>query len=705
MTSMREPAISAADLASAKRVGPNRGRRLAVIAAVLGVVALIFIGGRAAITRMTTDGPATARAEIVQSLGLLNAGNYSAARNHAIAATRVDSNWGLAQAVLARSYLALGEGVAAEGALTRAVAIGFDVKRSHQLYAHAYLLEGDPKRALDEARKAGPKYAGYTLRVAARALALQQNYPGAEDLLATVLAADPQDSYAWSDLGRVRYTAGDVAGATDAATRAIDADRNNVEALTLRGELIRDQYGLLAAVPWFESALRHDAYYHPALIEYAATLGDLGRNADMLSATRRALASRPDSPQAYYLLATLAARAGNYDLARAMMTRTTGRIDHVPGVLLLGGMLDYQGGAYEQAIGKWRELVGRQPFNLAGRRMLGAALLRSGDARGALDVLRPLALRGDADTYTLGLVGRAFERTGERDWAAKFLDRSAWTSLSGSTPFGGEDSLPQLAAATEQAPDDPVLRIGYLKGLVDSGNLPGALSQAEDLARNNPGAPAAQVAVGDVLMLMNRYDEAATAYRHAADMRFDEATMLRVIDALDRAGQTLQATTVLAVYLSQNPQSIAAQRITAHRQMIGGDWNAAIDTLEDLRARVGNRDAALLSELAYAYIGADDPDAGLVFAKAAYHLTPMSPAAADSYGWALYQQGNHNEPALQLIEKAASVAPGDAMLRWHLGQVYADMNRNAEAVPNIRAALADPAFADRAAAEALLKSL
>ncbi len=675
--------------------------RLALIAvAAIGTVSFVAINA----ARPARASAKSARTELVESLGLLSAGNFSAARNHAIAATKADPDWGLAHAVLARTYLALGDGVAAEGELGRAINAGFDASRAHQLYAHAWLLQGDPARALAEASKASHRFSGYATRVAARALAAQGDLPGAQETLATVLAADQRNSYAWGDLGRVRYATGDLAGAIAAATKAIDLDRNNVEALTLRGELVRAQYGLLAALPWFEAALKHDAYYHPALIEYAATLGDVGRNVDMLAATRRALAARPGSPQALYLQAVLAARAGNYDLSRSLMQRTGGKITHLPGVLLLNGMLEFQNGDYQQAIGTWRELVGRQPYNLDARRMLGAALLHAGDARGALDILRPLALRSDADSYTLSLVGRAFERTGERDWAAKYLDRSAWPALAGSTPFGTDDSLPQLAASADEDPSDPVARMGFVRGLVDAGEANAALGQAQQLVQSYPGAPAAHLAVGDVLMVMGRYDDAANAYRRAADLRFDEATMLRTVDALDRAHRAVEATNVLSLYISQNPQSIAAQRLVAHRQMIGGDWDAAIDTLEQLRARIGNRDVALLAELAYAYTGDDDPDAGVVFAKAAYRLAPMNPAASDSYGWALYQQGK-TEPALQLLEKAASIAPGNAMLRWHLAQAQADSGRNRDAAANIRAALSDSSFSDRAAATALLKTL
>ena len=680
-----------------------RNRRAMMIAGALSTLSAALIAV-AATGPARADSAADARLELAQSLGLLHAGNISAARSHAQAAIKADPGWGLAHAVLARVYLAMEDGVAAEGELGRAKDTGFDIERAHQLYAHAWLLQGDPKRAIAEAGKAKPRFAGYALRVGARALAAEGDLPGAQQTLARLLAVAPNDSAAWSDLGRVRYNSGDTAGAIDAATKAIALDGNNIEALTLRGELVRGQYGLVAALPWFEAALKHDAYYHPALIEYAGTLGDAGRYADMLEATRKALAARPGSPQAYYLQAVLAARAGNYDLSRSLMERTAGKLGGLPGTLLLGGMLSYQVGAYEQAIEQWRGLVGRQPMNITARRLLATALLRSGDAKGALDVLRPVALRGDADSYTLSLVARAFERTGERDWSGRFLDRAAWPARDGSTPFGSDDSLPVLSNAANDAPDDPVLRLGYLRGLIDAGDTGGALGQAQALAHDHPGAPAAQLALGDVLMVMKRYGDAAAAYARAADTRFDEPTMLRAVDALDHAGRRPEAANVLALFLSQNPQNVAGQRLAAHWQIASGDWDGAIDTLEGLRGQIGNRDAALLAELAYAYIGDDDADTGLVYARAAYRLAPMNPAATDAYGWALYQQGNTG-PALQLLEKATSIAPEHSVLRWHLGQAYADLGRKAEAVAQIKAALGDPGFSERNAATAALKTL
>ena len=685
---------------------PRHIRRWAMFATIgfvgLGVVTVSVM---AVISLPSRIDAVDAQQELAQSLGLLQAGNASAARAHALAATKADPKWGLAHAVLARSLLALGEGRAAQGEIVRAIDVGFDPKRAHQLRAEAYLLQSQPDLALAEARATADAYAGYAARIAARALAAQGKLPAAQAMLADLLrTSDGHNALAWADLARVRQMTGDLGGAVDAAGRALAINPCLIPALTLRAELVRDRYGLVAALPWFQAALRVDPGNPDALIGYAATLGDAGRYGEMLAATRAALIARPASAEALYLQAVLAARAGNTELAHALMARVSGPFAAQPGPLLLGAMLDYAGGGNEQAIAKLRRVIGTQPMNIAARRLLGAALSRSGDWRGALDVLRPVALRGDADSYALSLVGRAFEGTGERDWAARYLDRAATASFGSVTPFGTDDDLGTLQASADANPGDPVAAVAYIRGLIAANQTGTALAAAQQLQHRYPGVPQAHLLVGDILMTSARFADAASAYAHAADLRFDEPTMLRLVDAWDRARQHDKAAAALALFLSQNPQNITAQRLAAHGQIAAGNWDAAIDTLEGLRARIGNRDAALLTELAAAYAGNDDLDTAQSYAIAAYKLAPLNPAVVDGYGWVLYQAGA-NDAAEQLLQKAVAIAPTHPGLRWHLAQVQAELGRKDAARANVTAALADPAFADRAAALAVLKAL
>lgn len=678
----------------------QRAWRLARIVALLLAMALAVMAIVLAARRAARPDPAQ---ELVASLAALKRGNYSAARNHAIAAGE-GPDAGRAYAVLGRAHLLLGDGAAAEGALNRAVAAGMPRARLHQLFADAYLVQGDADRALAEAARAAPRYDAYAARVRARALAASGDVPAATRLLEALLARHPGNAAAYGDLGRVRMAAGDVLGADLAARRAMALDPANLDAIVLAGEVVRSRYGLVAALPWFRRALAQDAYYHPALIQYAATAGEVGRYTAMLSATRRALAARPNSAQALYLQAVMAARAGKRDLARTLLARMGDAGRAMPGVVLLTGVLAYADGGYEQAVVSFREVVGRQPMNLVARRLLGASLLRSGDARGALAVLRPLAVRPDADSYTLALAGRAFEATGERDWAARFLDRAARPALADPEPFAGDGSAGTLAAAVAGAPGDPAIAVAYARSLIGAGQGDLAAQRAQAIAGASPGAPEAQLLAGDVLATQRRFGAALAHYRQAANLRFDAPAMLRLAEAANRTGNGREATAALSLYLSQNPQSLVGRRALANLQLGARDWPAAVATLEWLRDAVGARDALIQAQLAYAYTAAGDADTGIGHGRAAYRLAPMNPAACDAYGWALYEQGNTGQ-ALQLLEKAATLAPDHAGIRWHFGQALAEARRGAEARREIAAALRDPRFPDRAAAAALLALL
>jgi Flp pilus assembly protein TadD len=245
--------------------------------------------------------------------------------------------------------------------------------------------------------------------------------------------------------------------------------------------------------------------------------------------------------------------------------------------------------------------------------------------------------------------------------------------------------------------------VPLIRALIAQGDKTGALARAQGIAARHPGVPAAHLLVGDTLMLMDRFADAAAAYRSAADMRFDESTMLRLVEALDRAQRRADAANVLALFLSQNPVDVAALRLSGKWQLAAGDYNAAVDTLELLRARIGDGDAGLNADLATAYSGANEFAAAADFGEAAYALTPANPVVADAYGWALYKNGD-TPAAVELLQKAVVLAPHHAGLRWHLAQIYTDLGRKAEARAQAQAALADARFTDRAAATAMVTS-
>jgi tetratricopeptide (TPR) repeat protein len=628
------------------------------------LTALLLLGAAAC----SNAGPQTADGAYQRGLRALAQGQPRTARIeflNAIKAQPDNKDLRLAQA---RTYLLLGDGEAAQAELKRARALGVAESETGHLMAHALLLRGQAEGAAVEARKAGPAHSAYAARMLGRANQLMGRMEEAAAAFNRALAAASRDGAVWADIADFRRATGETAGAIEAADRAVALSPRNVEALRLRGELTRGQYGLAAAMPWFDRALEIDPANVAVLIERAATLGDLGRTREMLADTRRILSVSPDNPSAYYLQAMLAARGRDYALARSLYRRTGGAFDDRPAAMLLAGTIELGTGNGALALAPLKRLLKAQPGNLKARRLLGSAQWQSGDAAAAADTLRPLADRADADAYTLSIIGKAYARLGDEAAAARYLGRAAAPRSSATAALDDPLGDGELAALRRDAAASPdaAPQVVLIRALLGRGLGPEALERARQLQAAAPGAPDAHVLVGDALAIQGDYAGAAIAYRRAANLAFNEPVALRLIEALRNSGDELGATKVLTLFLQQNPQNVSAQTMAANAYLQAKRWPEAIALYEGVRKRLGNNDAVLLNNLAWAYAETGDYDRALPLARRAWTLEPRNPVTADTLGWLLFRSGDDKVRGLALLEQAARGAPTDEDIRAHL---------------------------------------
>ncbi|HEY0113573.1 MAG TPA: tetratricopeptide repeat protein [Allosphingosinicella sp.] len=609
-----------------------------------------------------------------RGLEALEAGEPKTARIELLNAIKAAPNDPKLRLTQARVYLRLADGVAAEAELKRANALGVPETETGHLMAHALLLQGQARNAVDAAGKAGPAHEPYAARMLGRAFQALGDTARAAAAFDQALALTPNDSALWSDIGRFRRSTGETAGAIEAADRAVALDAQNVEALTLRGELTRSQYGLAAGLPWFDQALEIDPEHVPALIERAATLGDLGRTRDMLADTRRIHAIVPGHPAAFYLQAVLAARGRNFDLARRLYERTKGAFEGRPAAMLLAGTIELQTGSAVQAAKRLRQLLEAQPANLKARRLLGAALLKSDDPAGAVAILKPLADRTDADPYALTLMGRSLARLGDTEGASRYLARAAAPAPAAGTVFSSYESPAEIEALRRTAaarPADAAAQVTLIRGLLSRGASGEALARARRLQSSNRGAPDAHILVGDALALQGDHRGAAAAFRQAANLAFEEPVALRLIEALRDSGDAKGAAQVLGLFLQQNPQNVPALLLSANAHLQARQWEQAIALYERVRRRIGNGDAALLNNLAWAYLETGDYDRAVPLARRAWELDPNNAATADTLGWVLFKSGEDRVQGLALLERAVQGAPTDVEIRARLARARA----------------------------------
>ncbi|WP_162233316.1 tetratricopeptide repeat protein [Sphingomonas sp. Leaf33] len=594
---------------------------------------------------------------VARSDATLRAGNVSGARGLARQAVAADVSSAPAHLAAARAALAEGDGLTAEAEIGRAVDAGTPRATTRAMSAHARLLQNDATGALAIAQTAPDADRSYARRIEALALAANGDIAGAQMVWNRALAQAPDDAALWSDIARFSLAQGDLGRARLAADRAVALDPARVDALLARARVARLRVGLVTALPWQRRALARDPNSYAALIDHAATLGDVGQGRAMLATTRRALAVRPGDPQAFYLLATLAARTGKFTLARALFDRVGGGFDRTPGALLLGAMLDIDGGDNEQAVARLRNLIGLQPMNIRARQLLGVALLRLDAAQEALATLRPVALRDDADSYTLIVSARAFEHTGDRATAAGLLDRAATLGAGPARQFAAEDSIAITAAAATAG--DVTTTVPLLRALLDERQTQTAVTVAAPLVRLSAMRPAAWLAYGDAQYLAGRRSAAAGAYRRGAALRLDAPAMLRLA-ATDDVRSTLDH------YRAANPADPTGWRLAALSALARQDPAAARGPLERLRTLSDGGDAAVLAALALVY----DGEQAVATGAAAYRLAPASALTCDAYGWALLRAGDRTR-AGQLLRKAAILAPTNPQVRWHLSQLRA----------------------------------
>jgi cellulose synthase operon protein C len=527
---------------------------------------------------------------------------------------------------IAEVRLKLGNGLGAETALRRAVELGADAARLRPLAARAVMLQGEYGRALAllEGGAVHPDAAGEAGHVAGLLQLQLGRLDAAREGFDQAIRAKPRDSALWVDVAQFRKANADMAGASDAADFAIELDDQNAEALAFKANLVRTQDGLAQSVEWFERALKLDPDNVTALLEYAATLGDLGQYRAMLSQVRHAAKLAPKSPVPYYLQAVVAARAGDFGLARSLLQRTNGKMDEEPGFLLLSAIvaLELDGAAVAADLAD--RLLTQQPMNFTARRILAAASWASGDTDGAVEVLEPIIARPDADHWSLVLSARLAADQDQSDLASEYLARAARLARGEAVAFSEDDAFGQRQRAGDAEPLNPAAVIPAIRADMGRGLYPRAMERSRRLLEPNRGVADAQILFGDTALAAKQPRLAIRAFRDARAFDAGTRTALRLANAQHIAGDPAgAAATILALQRAQGA-SVVADRLSGHLAMDLRQWPVALDWFERVRVRLGNRDVVILQEMARAYAANGDSATADALAMAAVRLQPLN---------------------------------------------------------------------------------
>lgn len=572
----------------------------------------------------------------------------------------------------ATKALARGDGIAAEAELQRAARAGARTPELAAAMGEALINQG----AFDKARgwlgrgQFSSGEAAHGWRMLGKLERLSGNLAAAGTAFDRALLAAPNDPLLWVEIGRMRYSGGEQLQAIDAAERALAAAPDNPRALEFRAELVRDAQGYAAALPLYERGLETSGNDLGLLGGYAGVLGEAGRAKDMLAVTRHMLELAPRNLRAFYLQAVLAARAGQIDLARALLSRTRNQLETLPAGMLLQGLLELEAGNANVAADKLAVLADRQPANQRVQLLLARALYAAGDHNQLFARFAALAQRSDAPPYLLTLLARAYEDLGNRAAAAPLLDRAAAPLLPTLQPIFEPNAPGVLGPRFAAARAAPGQAVPYVRSLLIAQNNGAAGLAANQFLELRPGSGDALALLGDVELVSGLPGNALTYYRRSAQVRFPDLLLLRIVAAYDKLGQGGAAQPVVVQYLAAFPSSRLAARMAANHAALAGDWPTALLLLESLRVRGGNRDVRLLADLSLAQLRSGDAPAALASAQRAWQLQPSSPVAAQALGMALAAARKDTAGARQLLTQARRIGGDNPLLQETLAKLH-----------------------------------
>ena len=338
---------------------------------------------------------------------------------------------------------------------------------------------------------------------------------------------------------------------------------------------------------------------HESRIATQLAAGRLGVARELLQAMQKAV---PSNAQAQLIDATLALLEGNAKRARELSQQLLKAAPRHPKVLLVAGMAELRLGAMTYANSLLTQAVAEDPSAPAPRHALAEALLSSGQAERALEVLSPLVEPGSADTKAHSLIARAHLLNGDaraadaafaRGLAVSPKDAQLRAARAVSRLGRGADAAAMGELDDIAATDaDPSTDYTVIAARMSRGEFDKADQAAVSMSKKMPQHPLPDFLRGEIAQ--RQKDRPAARQHYAAALSKDSSFLLPIdrLTALDVAeGKPDQARQRFQALLKQQPNHTDAmlafaeflRRIGAPRQE-SGKWLEEAVKLEPANA-------------------------------------------------------------------------------------------------------------------------
>ncbi len=637
------------------------------------------------------DARSDSNAAYVKGFQSFQGGDYRTARIEFLKALKSNPNNGLARVLQARVALEMGGGVAAQTELERAVQAGVPEEKLRHLKAHALLLQNELADAMDllDPKTIPPQFAAYAARLRGRILYQQQRPEKAAAEFALAQRLAPKDPDTLIDVARFKAASGDLPVAETLVDRVVAGRPTNVKALLLKGDIVRRSQGLEPALPYFNRAIEVDPNNVEALLERAATLGDLKREEEARKDLKRVQNLVPEHPLGLYLGAVLEMRAGQYEKARNLMTRTKGTLEAYVPALILQGMLAYQANDTSTAASYFSKVVAAQPQSALARKLYAAAQLRGNDAKGAIDTLAPLVDRGAADGRTYALYGSALARDNRMEDAQTYLQKAVEetpdagqirTQLAMTQMLQGNTDAAEAGLLEVLKEDSKSLQALMVLSLIQirEKDYKAALVTTNRIVKLYPDMPVGYNIRGGAELGAGDRKKAEASFRAALAKKPDYAEARRnLAQVLVATGKFAEAERELKLILETDKQDAAALAALADLAGQQGKTNARIGWLRQAAAADGSK-LKPRAQLALAYLDTNQKKQALDEVSSLLRDFPEDPQAILTAA-RVYEQTGDTRRLSSALNRLVSIRPSSAPPRVMLARSFEETKRPADA--------------------------
>lgn len=567
---------------------------------------------------------------------------------------------GEARFLLGSLLLKDGDAVAAEVELRKALVAKYSADDVVPDLARAMLMQGQAKKVVDEfgnSRFDKPAAQASLQTTLARGYASLGKLDQSQAAWGAALVADGKYAPALLLSARHKATSRDADGALAVVEEVLGRERANVEAWSLKGDILLYAQGKPdAALAAYRKALEVDPKFLPS---HSAILTVLMRQGNLDAASKQIEQLKQvagDLPSTAFLQAQLAYQKRDFKSARELSQQLLKRSPNNPRVLQLAGAAELELGAVSQAESYLLKAIQTSPDLISARRLLLMTYLRSGKSAKALAVLEASAGKEGVSPVLYSVAGEIYLQNGNAKRAEEYFTKAlkldpenanrrialAISHLAGGQVADGLGELTDIAATDKGVTADLALISVYQR----RNELDKALAAIDKLEAKQPEKPTAANLRGRVYLSKRDSAAARNSFERALAIDpnfFAAAASLATLDLADKKPESAKKR--FEAMLVKDPKNGQALLALAELAAAGGAGKDEMVLLLTKAVDANPTDVAPRQMLIDQYLRSKDNKQALATAQNAVSAIPTSIDLLYALGRAQQFSGELNQAA------------------------------------------------------------